>query len=245
MTARTLRLLLVIAGAMLLTGCSAGAPASEPTAVPPSAAGPVVTAADAVARVIIEEPRFAGIAARDPNLIGQASWYEVTPASGVGAFLVTMRIGWGDCEAGCIDEHSWTYAVGPTGSVTLQSEAGSPVPSDAWPSPSSGGAPSDTGIHVTAVAGPTCPVEKVPPDPACAPKPVSNATILIGDAAGHEQGMVVTDQTGQTFAGLAPGIYTVTAQGAAGFMSGPEPQQVTVDDGRVTEVTLTYDTGIR
>jgi len=169
----------------------------------------------------------------------------VTPASGVGAFLVTVRIGWGDCEAGCIDEHSWTYAVGPTGSVTLQSEAGSPVPSDAWPSPSGDGTFSDTGIHDTAVAGPTCPVEKVPPDPACAPKPVSNATILIGDAAGHEQGMVVTDQTGQTFAGLAPGIYTVTAQGAAGFMSGPEPQQVTVDEGRVTEVTLTYDTGIR
>jgi len=44
---------------------------------------------------------------------------------------------------------------------------------------------------------------------------------------------------------FAPGIYTVTAQGAAGFMSGPEPQQVTVEEGRVTEVTLTYDTGIR
>ena len=57
--------------------------------------------------------------------------------------------------------------------------------------------------------------------------------------------MVVTDETGQTFAALAPGTYTVTAQGAAGFMNGPEPQQVTVEDGQVTEVTLTYDTGIR
>jgi hypothetical protein len=31
----------------------------------------------------------------------------------------------------------------------------------------------------------------------------------------------------------------------AGFMNGPEPQQVTVEDGQVTEVTLDYDTGIR
>ena len=244
MTARIVRLLLIIGAAMLLTGCAAGAPAASPTAAP-SAGGPVVTAADAVARVIAENPQFTGIAARDPNLIGQASWYEVMPASGVGAFIVTMRIGWGDCQAGCIDEHSWTYAVGPDGSVKLQSEAGSPVPSDAWPSPAESGTSTNTGIHITAAAGPVCPVEKFPPDPACAPKPVPNASILIADGSGHELGMVTTDGSGQTFAGLAPGIYTVTAQGAAGFMNGPEPQQVTVEDGHVTEVTLSYDTGIR
>ena len=37
----------------------------------------------------------------------------------------------------------------------------------------------------------------------------------------------------------------VGGQGAAGFMSGPDPQQVRVEDGTVAEVTLTYDTGIR
>jgi carboxypeptidase family protein len=241
MTARIAHLLLV---AVLLAGCAAGATAPTPTAAPPSPAGPVVTGADAVARVVAVEPRFTGITARDPNRIGQANWYEVMPASGVGAFIVTMRIGWGDCPAGCIDEHSWTYAVGPSGTVTLQSEAGSPVPSDAWPSQPAD-ASGDTGIRITAVAGPVCPVERFPPDPACAPKPVANATILIADAAGREQGMVTTDASGQTFAGLAPGQYTVTAQGAAGFMNGPEPQQVTVEDGHVTEITLSYDTGIR
>ncbi|MFL5710964.1 MAG: carboxypeptidase-like regulatory domain-containing protein [Chloroflexota bacterium] len=244
MTAQIVRLLLIAAATLAVTGCGGSASGSAPSASA-GAGGAVRTESDAVARVIASEPRFAGITPRDPDLIGQGSWYEATPASGVGAFLVTMRIGWGDCPAGCIDEHSWTYAVGPDGSVKLQSEAGSPVPADAWPSPAGDGTSSDTGIRVTAVAGPVCPVEKVPPDPACAPKPVSNATILIGDAAGHEQAMVVTDAGGQAFAGLAPGVYTVTAQGAAGFMNGPEPQQITVDDGNVTEVTLTYDTGIR
>ena len=239
----TVRIACLFLGAVLLAGCAA-ATAPTSTGAPPSPAGPVVTAADAVERVIAENPQFTGIAARDPNLIGQANWYEVMPASGVGAFIVTMRIGWGDCPAGCIDEHSWTYAVGPSGTVTLQSEAGSPVPSDAWPSQPAD-SPGGTGIRITAVAGPVCPVERFPPDPACAPKPVPNATILIADASGRDQGMVTTDASGQTFAGLAPGQYTVTAQGAAGFMNGPEPQQVTVEDGQVTDVTLSYDTGIR
>lgn len=244
MSARILRLIVISVAAIMVGACGGSASASSPASPSAPIGGPVRTESDAVARVIASEPKFSGITARDPDLIGQAAWYEVTPASGVGAFLVTMRIGWGDCPAGCIDEHSWTYAVGPDGSVKLQSEAGSPVPSDAWPSQPAD-VVQDTGIRIKAVAGPVCPVEKFPPDPACAPKPVANATILIADASGRDKGMVMTDASGQAFAGLAPGEYTVTAQGAAGFMNGPEPQQVTVQNGQVTEVTLDYDTGIR
>jgi len=245
MTARIDQLLVVALLALTVTAC-AGASGSSPEPSPSASLGePVRTEADAVARVIAAEPRFARIGTRDPALIGQASWYEATPASGVGAFLVTMRIGWGDCPAGCIDEHTWTYAVGPDGSVRLQSEAGSPVPSDAWPSPGSGDVTSDTGIEVTALAGPVCAVERFPPDPACAPKPVPGATILVASAGGDQQLTIVTDAAGRGFAALAPGAYTLTAQGAAGFMNGPDPQQLTVEGGHVTEITLTYDTGIR
>ena len=94
---------------------------------------------DAVARVVAHEPRFAGITKRDPDMIGQASWYEVAPASGVGAYVVTIRVGWGDCPSGCIDEHTWMYAVAPDGTVMLQSEGGSDVPADAWPATGAGG----------------------------------------------------------------------------------------------------------
>jgi hypothetical protein len=245
MSMTSVRALAIVIVATVAAGCAAGGPApSSPRSSPPPG-GPVVTEGDAVARVIAVEPRFTGITARDPDLIGQAAWYEVMPASGVGAFIVTMRIGWGDCPAGCIDEHTWTYAVGPDGSVRLQSERGAPVPAAAWPSPSDATAASDTGIRITAVSGPTCPVERFPPDPACAAKPVAGATILIGDASGQPTGMVVTDDAGQAFADLAAGTYTVSAQGSAGFMSGPEPQQVLVEDGSITELTLSYDTGIR
>jgi hypothetical protein len=226
-----------------LAACGGAAPSTVPSASPSPTSGPVVTEADAVERVIAHEPRLTGIQARDADLIGQSSWYEVAPASGVGAFVVRVYLGWGDCPAGCIDDHTWTYAVGPDGTVSLVSESGSSVPPDAWPSPSSGTSP-ETGMHISAVAGPTCPVETVPPDPACAARPVARATILIDDGAGS-QATVVTDAAGQAFAALAPGTYTVTAQGTAGFMGGPEPQQVLVEDGSVTELVLTYDTGIR
>lgn len=196
--------------------------------------------------MVENEPRFAGIGPRDPDLIGQAAWYDVAAASGVGAFIVTMRIGWGDCPSGCIEEHTYTYAVLPDGEVKLQSEGGSTVPPDAWPAPSAGGSGSvETGIYITAVAGPTCPVETVPPDPACAPRPVPNVTVAIFDDAGDEQGTLVLDAAGEGSLALRPGSYIVNGQGAAGLMNGPEAQRVEVEDGRVTDVELMYDTGIR
>jgi hypothetical protein len=88
-------------------------------------------------------------------------------------------------------------------------------------------------------------VEQFPPDPACAPKPVPDVSVEIADDEGNPQGTVVLDGAGQQSVGLDPGTYTVSAQGATGFMSGPEPQRVVVESGQVTEVTLTYDTGIR
>jgi hypothetical protein len=130
-------LVAIVVGA---AACSASSAPSASTGISPapSGGGLVTTGEDAIARVIEHEPRFAGITKRDPDMIGQASWYEVAPASGVGAFTVTIRVGWGDCPAGCIDEHKWVYAVAPDGSVTRLSENGTDVPPDAWP-PSGGG----------------------------------------------------------------------------------------------------------
>jgi hypothetical protein len=245
MSRLVLAIVLAAAAALSISACGGGAaPSASPRPSAPPVGGPVTTEADAVARVIAHEPRFTGIRPRDPDMIGQSSWYEVAPASGVGAFLVSMRVGWGDCQAGCIDEHTWLYAVGPDGTVTLQSEGGAEVPPEAYPSPGARGVPG-TGIHVIAVAGPTCPVETVPPDPACAPKPVPHVTVLVMDAGGTVQVKAILDAAGQQFLDLQPGAYVVNAEGVAGFMNGPEAQRVTVEDGRITEVTLAFDTGIR
>jgi hypothetical protein len=228
---------------LLLAACaSAAAPSVTPS--PSAGVGPVTTDDEAIAAVIAHEPRLAGIRPKDPDMIGQSSWYEVAPASGVGAFIVMVWLGWGDCPSGCIEEHSWAYAVAPDGSVTVRSESGAAVPPDAWPGQAAGGEPL-TGLHVSGIAGPTCPVETVPPDPACAPRPAPNVGVLITNDDGTLRHKVVLDAAGQVFVALEPGVYVVDAEGSAGFMSGPEAHRVVVDAGRVTDVTLAFDTGIR
>ena len=242
--------LVLAAVAVLVAACSAGtaAPSPSPTSLASPTPSPsptpvlVTTPEQAVARVIATEPRLAGIAPFDPQLIGQASWYKVTPASGVGAFVVEVRVGWGDCPSGCIDEHRWVYAVAPDGTVTLVSQSGLPVPGKEWPGQ---GVVGRTGIGGTATAGPICPVETIPPDPACAPRPVAGAVVVIRAASGTEVARTTTGADGTFFAAVAAGRYIVEPQAVEGLMGKPGPQDVTVSEGVTATVDLAYDTGIR
>lgn len=242
MTARPF-LLAILVVTFLVAACGGG-PASPapptPDATPPPA--PVTTPQGAVAAVIAREPRLTGITELDPDLIGQGTYYEVHEASGVGAFVVKVVIGWGDCQAGCIDRHEWLYAVQPDGTVVLQSEGGDAVPIDAWPSPGGDGR---TGILVIAVRGPICPVESDPPDPACLPQPVPDAVVVVRDVAGAEVTSVTTGVDGTLFIELEAGTYTLEAQPVEGTMSPPAAQSVTVPDSGGVPVTLEYDTGVR
>ena len=110
--------------------------------------------------------------------------------------------------------------------------------------PIASGAPG-TGIAITAQAGPTCPVEQVPPDPACAPRPVAGATVDILDARGQTVATVQTDAAGTVSIALTPGDYVVQAQAANGLMGTAPPVNVTVVDGALAQAVLAYDTGIR
>jgi hypothetical protein len=88
--------------------------------------GRPTTAEEAAALVIASDARFAGIRPLDPNVIGQSSWYTVR--QGLVGWIVTVTKGWGDCQAGCINRHTWTYTVDPSGAVALSGETG-PAPS--------------------------------------------------------------------------------------------------------------------
>ncbi len=193
-----------------------------------------------MAAIVAVEPRFAGIGPQNPDLIGQSAWYEAKPASGVGAFVVTIQVGWGDCPSGCIERHTWTYAVAPDGTVTLLSENGDAVPTDTLPVPGAGG----TGITGRATAGPVCPVEQ-PGDPACAPRPVAGAVVVVQDASGAEVGTMTTLPDGSFAFELPAGDYVVQGRAAEGLMGTPDPVSVTVRAGALTQVELGYDTGIR
>ncbi|MFM2106556.1 MAG: Carboxypeptidase regulatory-like domain [Chloroflexota bacterium] len=98
-----------------------------------------------------------------------------------------------------------------------------------------------------AEAGPVCPVESVPPDPACAPRPVPGATVVVLDPDGREVVRATTDETGAFAVELPAGDYLVTGEPVEGLMGGAPPAVgATVVAGTATEpVVLAYDTGIR
>lgn len=209
-----------LAALVILSACAAG----------PRASG-VADAAAAVRLVLAEQDRFAGIGPRDDDLIGQSSWFEV--AASDDGWEVVVRLGWGDCPAGCIDEHRWTYAVGRDGTVELLHEEGSDLP-DA------------SGVRGTVSAGPTCPVERDPPDPACAARPVAGAVLVFTDAAGTEVTRVASAADGTFSVELAPGAYRLTPEPVDGLMGTPGPIDVQVEaGGPMTELQVSYDTGIR
>lgn len=96
----------------------------------------------------------------------------------------------------------------------------------------------------TALAGPVCPVETEPPDPACAPRPVTGATIEALDPSGSLVASAVTDADGRFVLTLPSGDYTIVALPVDGLMGTPAPVQITLT-GPMEVGVLAYDTGIR
>jgi hypothetical protein len=145
--------------------------------------------------------------------------------------------------AGCSAAHvaGASASPSPSGSPTTSTSTSPPASSSAAPTAS----PSmQTGIRGTATAGPVCPVERVPPDAGCAPRPVIGAVVDVRDNGGKQVAQAHTGSDGTFLVVVPPGTYTVTAEATTGIMHEPGPQSVTVTDG-VALVDLVYDTGIR
>ena len=130
------RLASTLVAAILVTviaGCSAAG--SSPSPVPTTRPSPtpivvpVSSAADAAALVIATDPRFAGAIQLTPDLIGGSKYWKAEQLPG-GGYRIELTLGWGDCPAGCIERHVWTFEVDANGGVKLISETGDPVPSD-------------------------------------------------------------------------------------------------------------------
>ena len=102
-------------------------PSSAPVASS-STGGSVTSPDEAAQRVIALDPHFMGLQPKNPDLIGACCFYEATTTAD--GYQVNIELGWGDCPAGCINRHRWSYSVAPDGSTTLLSDTGEPVPSD-------------------------------------------------------------------------------------------------------------------
>ncbi|MGH2468295.1 MAG: hypothetical protein ACRDGL_11315 [Candidatus Limnocylindrales bacterium] len=95
------------------------------------------------------------------------------------------------------------------------------------------------------VAGPVCPVERDPPDPSCAPRPVPGARLVVKDARGAVVASLTADEHG-AFATLLPrGDYTIGVEGLTGPIRAPIPTGVRLGAAGTTDLTIRLDTGIR
>ena len=104
--------------------------------------------------------------------------------------------------------------------------------------------PHDSGVRGTVLLGPTCPVERMPPDPACADKPYATTVVV------HHTGSSFVFATGESDASgafefwLPPGSYTLTA-GSGKTLPRCAGVDVTVAASGYATTTISCDTGIR
>jgi hypothetical protein len=109
--------------------------------------------------------------------------------------------------------------------------------------------PAGAGSGVTGIVlfSPVCPVERIPPDPQCAPRP-GPADIQLVRPNGTVAARGRAGPGGQFSLTVGPGSYTVRATAPTpgpGRGCQAEPAQVTVVARSVVSVAVTCDTGIR
>jgi hypothetical protein len=107
--------------------------------------------------------------------------------------------------------------------------------------------PQPTGIGGRVVAGPTCPVERNPPLPQCSPRPLAVRVRISRVGKRHLVKVVRSAADGHFKVFLPAGTYSVRGLevGQSPLPRPPSPFRVHVRSGRLTHVTITYDTGIR
>jgi hypothetical protein len=99
-----------------------------------------------------------------------------------------------------------------------------------------------SGVRGIVLAGPVCPVERVPPDPNCADRPiVAHLTLSHGGGGGGGQASSGADGIFEIRA--APGRYTLSATTREAMRC--DSQTVVVSTGAFTDVQVSCDTGIR
>ena len=128
---------LIVAFAGLLLGAAFSSSASAAPRIAPRVAvsPPIESGAEAHAAVLALGTPFDSFTPIESAMIGANATYEVKGSEGGdAAWIVIYTYGWGDCQAGCIDRHSWAFQVdGRTGVASYDSQMGTTLLADAPP----------------------------------------------------------------------------------------------------------------
>ncbi len=104
---------------------------------------------------------------------------------------------------------------------------------------------SKSGIKGIVLLGPICPVERIPPDPACAEKLYQTRLVLTS----ADQAFVIkefsSDASGRFSVEVPPGKYTIRSAAAADVLPFCSTDTISVGAGQFVNVTVHCDTGIR
>ena len=138
----------------------------------------------------------------------------------------------------------------PPASPEVSPEASSSTPAASSPAATPAPQESAPAAHATVsghvLAGPVCPVETVPPNPSCAPRPVAGATVIATNASGHEVGRAVADSDGFYSMHLDPGAFTLATElNGTGMMKAPVGKAIVVPASGSVVVDFLVDTGVR
>ena len=102
-------------------------------------------------------------------------------------------------------------------------------------------------VHGQVLLGPTCPVEHIPPDPACAPKPYKTSIDVWSALTGSPYKRVFTNDSGAFNLSLVPGPYALQVTPATNGSLYPRCTEAkfSVVAKKTIKVTVNCDTGIR
>lgn len=151
----------------------------------------------------------------------------------VGNTVSEVRLGLTTAKS--VDVKGYTFSLT---SATEQNVTITVAPSSLIPVPVSASGVSGY-IHI----GPTCPVEKDPPDPQCADKPYANVTVIATNGAGKEYAGK-TDDTGTFRIDLPVGAYVIRTSPVKIYPR-CAPVNTKVTASAFTSVDIACDSGIR
>ena len=105
--------------------------------------------------------------------------------------------------------------------------------------------PQETGTLLGSVTlSPTCPVERIPPDPQCSPKPYVTGVKVLYSGGTKIAVTGETESDGSFKFSLAPGMYVVEVAGGTVYPR-CSPVNTQVMKGTSTTIVISCDTGIR
>lgn len=103
-----------------------------------------------------------------------------------------------------------------------------------------------SGVFGRVFVGPICPVERIPPDPNCAERPLQTDLALTTYDGSRTVKLFSSDADGQFRISVAPGSYVIRpAPGAPSLPACSETEVLVVRVNSYTESTVHCDSGIR